>query len=383
MTPPASVFIVSAREAELKSLSHVVEDLGYQPSGFTSAESCLEALRDAEPLAVLIEFEDGPVRGDECCRRIKEQFDWKRLPVLMVTDGGQAHEVMYCWRAAADDFIVRPVSAEKLGPKLSVLQESQGKEPARAPSLAATCLLVEPSRFVRKLLGGSLEQAGIQVLYASEGAEALDLLKEHGSALDACVVDLGIQDMNPVKLLEQLRAPDEEKPRRLMAICGRDPTPTIRDRVEQLTGEPPLDTRQLPFDVILGRIYGSLRSDVINLRASERVPFFCVVEFSEDGARWSTGFSYDISAGGIFIRTLNPARPGRQLLLRARLAGRDEPRASTGVVAWANTYWPRSTTAAPVGMGIRLVSLSPQLKSHIAGLMQSLEGAAPAADERS
>ncbi len=381
MSANATVFIVSARPAEVAASTQVVRGLGYEPVAFDSATACLDALRETEPLAVLVDFDSAPIRGDECCRRIKEDFDWRRTPVLMLTDGGQAHEVMYCWRAAADDFVVRPATAERLGPKLAVLRDGQAVADRERQRTGASCLLVEPGRFIRKLLGGSLEQAGIQVLYASEGAEALDLLEEHGS-LDAAVVDLAIQDMDGVELLSRLRGEGAQQRPRLLAISSKEHPPAVRERVRELTGEEPIDHRQLPFDVILSRICGSLRSDLVDLRASQRAPFFCVVEFSQDGQNWSTGFSYDISAGGIFVRTLTPAGAARKVQLRAKLAGRDEPTASEGVVAWANPYRPRLSFAAPVGMGIRLISLSPQLQSHVAGLMSSLNAPVAPASSR-
>jgi uncharacterized protein (TIGR02266 family) len=144
----------------------------------------------------------------------------------------------------------------------------------------------------------------------------------------------------------------------------------VERRALALTGTAVLDKRELPFEVILGRVYRLLKHPAFELRTEERKPFFSVVEFSKDDQQWCTGFSYDVSSGGIFVRTLTPMPPLTQVQVRLRFLGQQNSGVSRGVVAWANPFRPRSSFAAPVGMGIRLVETSLDFQRQIEGLVR-------------
>src|SRR5690349_2743257 len=113
------IFIVSASETERQKVAAMVAELGYTSLLLASAEECMEALEEHEPLAVLMDLWLAPTRGDDCCKRIKENLMWRSTPVILMTNDRQPHEVMYCWRAAADDFLARPITPEKLSRKLA------------------------------------------------------------------------------------------------------------------------------------------------------------------------------------------------------------------------------------------------------------------------
>jgi uncharacterized protein (TIGR02266 family) len=110
-----------------------------------------------------------------------------------------------------------------------------------------------------------------------------------------------------------------------------------------------------------------------SLRAEARRPFCCPVEFGEGGPRpgeWLSGYSSALSPGGVFIRTLVPARPGSTVGLRILLPTSREQLEAHGVVAWANPFAPRGALAYPYGMGVRFLGMGPPRLMHLRQLCQ-------------
>ena len=366
-----AVFVVDSDGEGAARVGGHLEGLGFEPVLLGGADACLKELARREPLAILVSLQLGSARGDECCQRIKENYAWRHLPIIVMTQTGQAHELMYCWRAAASDFLRRPLTRESLAPKLEVLQRAAAR-PAVDRSLAGRrVLLLETSRFYRNAIGGNLEHAGLQVIYAEEPAAALDLAEEHADQLDACLVGMPSLS-NALEVATGLGAAAPRAAGKLLLLSGKPPIDeAVQAKVRALTGSSALDKRDLPFDLVLSKIFSHLKPPhLLELRSAERMPYFTVVEFSTDGQRWGCGFSYDVSTGGIFIRTLNPVAAGQQVTLNMDFLG--QPERSQGVVAWANPFDPRVTFTSPVGMGVRLTRAGPQLASQIEGLRASL-----------
>lgn len=363
------VFVVDSDARAAAGVADHLATLGFEPKVLEGTEACLSALAQREPLALLVSLQLEGGSGHECCQRIKENYAWRHLPIIVMTQTGQAHELMYCWRAAASDFLPRPITAEKLAPKLKVV--SDAARPAADPSLTGRwVLLLETSRFYRNAIAGNLEHAGLHVVVADEPAAAIDLAEEHADKLDACLIGLP-SISGALELCESLR---KAAPRAAGKMLVLSPKAVVEEdlqkKVRALTGCDPLNKRELPFDLVLSKIFSHLKpANVLELRSSERMPYFSVVEFSADGKSWGCGFSYDVSLGGIFIRTLTPVPSGQQVTLRMDFVGQTV--ISKGVVAWANPFQPRVTYTSPVGMGVRLTEAGARLAEQIAGLRAS------------
>lgn len=79
-----------------------------------------------------------------------------------------------------------------------------------------------------------------------------------------------------------------------------------------------------------------------------------------------TGLSLDVSTGGVFVATYDPAPPGTAVSLHFVLPDQHVVNAD-GVVRWTRA----ATPDAPPGMGVAFVSLSPESLGHIAAFCAS------------
>jgi CheY-like chemotaxis protein len=85
-------------------------------------------------------------------------------------------------------------------PARSVDVASRVTKNVSAESHAGTVLLVEDEEAVRVIARRVLERAGYRVLIARHGADALQLLAEHGPAIDALLSDVVMPEMGGVEL---------------------------------------------------------------------------------------------------------------------------------------------------------------------------------------
>lgn len=81
-----------------------------------------------------------------------------------------------------------------------------------------TILVVDDEPGVRDLLRDALEIAGYQTEIASNGAEALDVLRRHSA--DLCIVDINMPTMDGFEFLTKLREHDTKTP--VLMLSARD-----------------------------------------------------------------------------------------------------------------------------------------------------------------
>jgi two-component system, cell cycle sensor histidine kinase and response regulator CckA len=87
---------------------------------------------------------------------------------------------------------------------------------ARAGS-AALLLVVDDEAAVRRFACRVLDRAGYDVLEATDGAEALELIQSRGGQLEAVVSDIVMPRMNGVELMQALAMSNPDLPVILMS----------------------------------------------------------------------------------------------------------------------------------------------------------------------
>jgi PAS domain S-box-containing protein len=73
-------------------------------------------------------------------------------------------------------------------------------------------LVVDDQELIRDLLEGWLRAQGHKVLLASNGPEALEIIREQGQALDLVFLDMTMPKMSGIEVLEQIRASNTTLP---------------------------------------------------------------------------------------------------------------------------------------------------------------------------
>lgn len=96
----------------------VVEGVLYrEPYTLHYASSGTEALRrldSLKPDLVLLDMMMPLMDGASVCRQLRENPDWRHIPVIMVTALSSKEDLYNCLEAGADDFVGKPVNALEL-----------------------------------------------------------------------------------------------------------------------------------------------------------------------------------------------------------------------------------------------------------------------------
>ncbi|MGA7120920.1 MAG: PilZ domain-containing protein, partial [Polyangiaceae bacterium] len=93
----------------------------------------------------------------------------------------------------------------------------------------------------------------------------------------------------------------------------------------------------------------------VDQRASPRVLYGTTVAFRAAGRdEDEIGFSYNVSAGGLYVRTLAPLDAGQELWLEMWPPRSERRVRLAGTVAWKRTFGPSEGATVPAGFGVKL-----------------------------
>ncbi len=277
----------------------------------------------------------------------------QRPLVLLTSQDPPAELIERCWQAGLEDCIPRPLEPEQLSERLAALDQDLPRallpSSRRAPR---TVVLAGGHGGFREQLGDLLQHCGYHVLNVAEGAPIDPTLFEHTGKVNLLLLSVDPSRPEAMPSMNEVRARISDGAEKIMVLFDRN-----------LVGWPEtaaLDTRA-PLDALVQRIDRELQRPTQFLRASERVPFFCPVEFREAGRDpqlpWRSGFSFSVSSGGVFIKTLVPFHAGAALELKIRLTTTREEFTLTGVVAWSNPFASRRGFSWPAGMGVEFLGV--------------------------
>ena len=220
------LLIVEDEENLLTALKYSLENEGFSTSTATDGEQALEAARQGNPDAIILDIMLPKLGGLEVCRILRRERD---VPILMLTAKGEEIDRVVGLELGADDYITKPFSMRELVARVrAVLRRSGGSSDARS------------GRAGEVLRSGDLEldQAGhtvtlggapvnlkprefdlLALLVANRGRaftrdQILEQLWGHDYIGDARTVDVH------VRWLRQKIEPEPGSPKRIITVRG-------------------------------------------------------------------------------------------------------------------------------------------------------------------
>jgi twitching motility two-component system response regulator PilG len=99
---------------------------GFQVLGITDPTSCLTALARQKPDLILMDITMPEVDGYELCKMLRQSRHMRSVPIVMFTGRDGLIDRMRAQLVGANDYITKPVNADKLISKVQrLLQSSQ------------------------------------------------------------------------------------------------------------------------------------------------------------------------------------------------------------------------------------------------------------------
>ncbi|HSR41869.1 MAG TPA: response regulator, partial [Longimicrobiales bacterium] len=198
-------------------MTHYLQDFGCDVLTASSAPEGIRLAREKRPDLITLDLMMPEMDGWEALRKMKDDPELREIPVVVVSivaseDRGSL--------LGAVDLVTKPVEREDLLRVLwrNLLRHQEGR-----------VMVVEDEEDTRELLRNYLEDAGLDVVEAANGAEALRTLGRDSP--DAIVLDLMMPVMDGMTFLERLREMPEYVGIPVIVVTAKDLTEDDREEL--------------------------------------------------------------------------------------------------------------------------------------------------------
>jgi type IV pilus assembly protein PilB len=99
----------------------------------TGGRDALDVIAREKPDVLLLDYEMPDLSGVEVIRRLRSQVETATLPIVMLTASGESDLEAAALDAGADDYLLKPVAAERLVARVGALLASQRRLATAAP----------------------------------------------------------------------------------------------------------------------------------------------------------------------------------------------------------------------------------------------------------
>jgi len=110
----ALILIIDDSPTEVFQMRRMLENHGFEPEGAADGAEGIRKAREIRPDLILMDIVMPGVNGFQATRKLASDPDTKAIPVIMVTSKDQETDRIWGMRQGAVDYLVKPVSMEKL-----------------------------------------------------------------------------------------------------------------------------------------------------------------------------------------------------------------------------------------------------------------------------
>ena len=331
----------SFRREHRYAMSLAAEQAGFDLEILGSADEVGAWLSEHGPQTVLV---DTTVRGaEQVCLEARSQSQLASVPILAVARelSDLAFAEVFSW---GGDDVVELGAVRALTSRLRSLPP----EAPEAPDCnRGAALIADDDRKCRVVLARVLRSAGYEIKFAVSAADASRYAVEHGVDLVVASSELG----DPAVMVAKARDAGSEatwivrcRPRELQAQ---------RRALAAFDNAVATDGYAPPENVLfLANELGNQRG--CDNRATTRILYGTSVAFRGAGReRDEHGFTFNVSAGGIYVRTLAP--PSDDCVWLELAPPRSDRRVRLeGRVAWRRKFGPNGHATVPPGFGVQI-----------------------------
>jgi DNA-binding response OmpR family regulator len=328
------------RREERAALADAAAQAAFSLHAVDSSDEASDWLSSHDAHAALLESEHSETLAVEA----RSSARHVRLPMLALsrTVGDLAFNDAFSW--GADD--VLPFG--ELRPLLTRLR-SLPREQAEPPKTGrGNALVAEADRTRRTVVARVLRNAGYSVTFAVTAEDAAAFAGR--SDLNVAVVNAElIPDLRPV--VESARAAGSKA--NFILCCAPRDLRSVREGLDDLSGVAAVDGFAAPENVLFAS--NELCAGAVNNRKSARLLYGTTVAFRGAGReRDDLGFTYNVSSGGLYVRTLAPPDDD-ETWIELRPPRSDRLVRLVVKVAWRRRFNHNENATVPPGFGAQII----------------------------
>jgi DNA-binding response OmpR family regulator/Tfp pilus assembly protein PilZ len=301
-------------------------------------------LEEHDPLAIAL---DMMAEGAEnSCLAVRSIARLANVPVIALAPelSDLVFPEVYGW---GGDDVVLIAAPRTIVPRLRLLATDAS---LHAPAARGVAVVADADRRRRVLWARVLRNAGYDVRYAVDGEEAVDAARDPSVKL--LIVDVDIGPHGGVAVAQRLRERDITTP--VVLPCAPKKIGHYRIALDGLPKVAVTDGFAPPENLLF--VANELGRSGIDGRASPRLLYGAVVAFRHAGRDEDAfGCTYNLSAGGLYVRTLAPVNSDEDVWLELKPPRSDRRVRLEGKVRWRRRFGPIESATVPPGFGVKIV----------------------------
>lgn len=332
-------------------LAAVLDGAGLAPQHCITLDGARARL-SAEPLPTALLLPVDTIGSRRFLAWLRSQQRFGSLPVLAIVDWPSEEDFQRAFAAGADDVVV----VDDDEGVLRRIQALAAREP-RADGRRAngSCLVQHPDQPRRAALGRALRQAGYDVTFACGLDEVLDRVTLDPPNMVLVAETTPWECMSGV--IDEARR-ISERPDLPFVVCVSElDASRLRASSNPILNVALMQSKAGPADALflVNRLLSSTAAE--DGRSSARILYdaFCAVRPSGEDQATRYAITFNISRGGLYVRTYDPLPRGTEVCVKLRAPGLSSTVELVGRVAWACSPARGTALTAPPGFGIELI----------------------------
>jgi DNA-binding response OmpR family regulator len=328
------------RREERAALAVAAQQAAFELHAVDSSDEASDWLSSHDAHAALLESE----HSESVAVEARSSARHVRLPMMALARSVSdlAFNDAFSW--GADDVLpfgeVRPLLT-----RLRSLPREQAEPPKTGRGNA---LVAEADRTRRTVVARVLRNAGYAVTFAVTAEDAARFAERGDLALAVVSSEL-VPDVRPI--VERARAAGSSS--NFIVCCAPRDLRSVREGLESLPGVAAVDGFAAPENVLFAS--NELRAGGINNRKSARLLYGTTVAFRGAGReRDDLGFTYNVSSGGLYVRTLAPPDDD-ETWIELRPPRSDRLVRLVVKIAWRRRFNHNENATVPPGFGAQII----------------------------
>lgn len=342
-----SLLVIGVRDAALERAREAGEAAGVPVTVVAETEKVAYEIDDDTPLAMLLRL-DAPGAA-RACAQLRSQARLAQVPLFGVADelSDLAFTELFVW---GGDDLVGLTSAQPLTRRLRALRGGGERAAGKASAEKPQAVVAGHDATWRSVMGRALYNGGFTVRFAVSVEGLLSEALNESASVAVVADDLeagGAQSaLSTVRLRGSKAACVLVAPPKRMAAA----TAALRP-----LGHMSVADGFAPPENVLFLVNELLAARGVDKRASARLLYGTTVAFRAAGRDADEiGFSYNVSAGGLYIRTLAPLEPGQEAWLEMWPPRSERRVRLSGKVAWRRPFGNIGGATVPAGFGVTI-----------------------------
>lgn len=211
-----TILVVDDEPDMAAMISRYLLQEGYNTLTATSGAEALILAERERPFAVTLDIIMPDMDGWEVLQGLKKNPETKDIPVIIVSIS-EGRETGFALGAIG--YVTKPVSKKQLISEI----EKIGKPGTRS------IMIVDDNELDRRQIGRIIEEEGLDLIVAEDGAVCLELIKKQ--VPDVLVLDLMMPEMDGFAVLEKIRSNPETRDLPIIVVTAKDLTEEDRNKL--------------------------------------------------------------------------------------------------------------------------------------------------------